>query len=206
MAEFFGKPPFSSNYDFLPDIESIVNELIDRRLFPQTTTTTGRSLKFTDTSSFSVCLVTSGTVTTVANTLTETTLASFVIPADALHVGLVIKMTAWGHYSSNNGPVVTITAAGNVTAWDSMSNNPAAATVVPWHMTEYGIIRTLGSSGTIQTMLLGEVNNVNKSAIVDTTQTINTTTSLTVAVTAEWDTAAAANTITIRGFIVELIG
>lgn len=151
---------------------------------------------------------------TVGNTTAETAFASsHTIPANRLAVGMAIRITLAGRYSTDViAPTIRIrvkiggtTAAdtGSVTATAALSNSG-------WQANFFGVITAIGVGGSIECFCpftlataattVQQVENSQGSISIDTTGT------LAITVTAQWGTAHASNTITLRTMAVEIAG
>lgn len=163
---------------------------------------------------------------TVANTGTETTLigtgvGTVTLPADVLFgssgsAGRTLRITARGIYGTDaitpgnlnlrvKLGATTICTTGNVAATAALTNRF-------WELTAYITCRTQGAAGTV----LGNGGFLHDDALATSelriwqmintgTTTIDTTASLAIDVTADWDTADAQNTITCQVLVVEIL-
>lgn len=149
--------------------------------------------------------------TTVANTATESSLVgngvgSITLPTNFLTVGRTLRIRGFGYHSSTGNPTFTIrfklgsTTVGTVTGTSGNGSNDGF---------EFdGILtcRTIGSSGTVQAQ--GSYRELQSNGLIagggnTSTTTINTTLSHTIAVTVQWGTADAGNTITLTNMVIE---
>lgn len=154
---------------------------------------------------------------TVANTVTETTLTAsgvgaLTIPTDYLEAGQTYIVRARGNFSTNGttpnlnlrvkvgGTTIASTAAFAVQDLGGLNE--------VWELEFEFTVRTTGASGTV----IGQggfeycvvhTNCRNVDLLNTSTFTVNTTTTNAVDVTAEWGTAATANTITCTNLIIE---
>lgn len=196
---------------FQPDMDQFANDAINRRLYPIGVPLVGRSIKSKDVFVISGLVAASATVTSIStdvNTTTETNLATFTFLPDELHKGILIRITAIGTYTSDGTRIPTIRVGSGTaptTEWNSMVATAASTTNQPWNLEWTGIVSGIGSSGTLEAQMRGKINNVNKDDPNTATITINTTTSLIIAVTAQWSASNAGNSISIRQFIVETL-
>jgi hypothetical protein len=180
-------------------------------LFPVNTPMVGRQVKLRDLFTLSGTVSVSSTTTTVStdsHTTTETNLATFGFLPDEFHVGMAVRITAIGTYTSDGTRTVTV-RVGNGTAptteWNSMASTAAITTNAPWHLQWTGIIATLGALGTLEAQMVGKINNVNKDDANTAAVAINTTTARTFAITAQWSATDAGNSITIRQLLIEIL-
>lgn len=147
------------------------------------------------------------TVTTVANTVTETALNSYSIPASTLAANRVIRVTAAGTYSTANGTdTVTLRARIATTAWHSIVSTAASVTNAQWSAQWVIVVKTLGAGGDAESQLpWAFINSVFKSDPNTAVETIDTTQARTLDITAQWSAALAGNTISVRQFVVEVL-
>jgi hypothetical protein len=146
-------------------------------------------------------------VTTVANTITETVLSSYSIPANSLAANRVIRVTASGVYSTANA-TDTVTIRGRIAAstWHNVVNTAATVTNAQWSASWIIIVATTGAGGTAESQLPWVfINSVVKHDPATAAKSIDTTLARTLDITAQWSAAAAANTISIRQFVVEVL-
>lgn len=153
------------------------------------------------------------TVTTHANSLTETTLNSLRIRFNDFILGRTIKVSASGIYSTFDGSSL-VTINYNLTEGDGtavlsagITNTAAQVTNAPWELTGYFTINKVGTSGTYVEHGTGGINSVFKQRTSGSTtaDAIDTTQAITFSVSADWDTANAGNTISILRFMIELL-
>lgn len=147
--------------------------------------------------------------TTVANTLTETNLATLVAPAADAVVGAVYKLTCWGRISTTGTPTFTLKSKIGSTVIATMYSaaTGSALSNVPWSAELEVAIVSTGAGGTFAPVS----RSLNNFAVAGTTAVtlhvptagtaaIDTTVSNTFALSATWLTASASNTITCQGF------
>lgn len=147
---------------------------------------------------------------TVANTVTETTLTAFgggslTLPANLLQIGSVIRLSAAGHISDTGTPTMEhrVYLGGIELATTDPEPLSSNITEVGWRLVCNITCRTIGSSGTV--VVSGWIRRgENNIGLVNTAEiAMDTTIALPLDFTAEWGTADAANTITCQEFIVE---
>lgn len=190
--------------------QSEIDSSINRRLIPVNLITVGRSVKLRDVFVVSGAVAVSTTVTTVtASTVstTETNLATFTFLKNEWHVGMVVKITAFGTFTGTAVPSATWRIGGGTaptTEWNSMVATQNV-TNAPWDLTWYGIIKTVGASGTLEAQMRGSTNNTDRNDPNTSTVSIDTTANLVLALTLQWSANTAANSVTIRQFIVEIL-
>jgi hypothetical protein len=158
--------------------------------------------------------------TTVANTLTETTIATMTIPAADAVVGAVYRIKAWGIASVTGTPTLTLRSRlGGVagTALGSSTGRTASSGVTnrAWQVTADLTCLTTGAAGTwfasqvtIESITLAAGPPfVAPGMILDGTSavTVDTTVAQDFVITATWGTASASNTLTCRGFTAERV-
>jgi hypothetical protein len=154
------------------------------------------------------------TSTTVANTTTETTLATFTIPANDAIAGAVYKITAWGTASTTGTPTMTFQArlggvAGSAIAQSGAVTTASAASAKPWRAEVFLSCLTTGVSATWFGNMtcqcgftLGAGVFLNPSTTIDggAQFTLDSTVARDLVITGKWSAASASNTITCRGF------
>jgi hypothetical protein len=151
------------------------------------------------------------TVTTIANTAAEATLASMTLPASDPVVGTVYKITAWGKAAVTGTPTITfrfrlaattvlLVGLTAITCRSGMADGQ-------WSMKGYVTVTTTGVSGVWRPSLKLEHNFLTSvttytpvgpivpASIVQDTTTVNAP-----QLTAQWSAASASNTITCDGF------
>jgi hypothetical protein len=152
-------------------------------------------------------------------TLTDVSPApQIVLPANQLDNGMVMRLTAFGVFSTTVTPTLLLGfyyggVAGTALAASAATATASGVTNVPFRMEWEGRVRTTGTGGTIfgQGYLdLGlTVATVTHSPLPVTALaavTIDTTTAKALTVGAQWGTSSASNTLTCHHFSVELIG
>lgn len=152
-------------------------------------------------------------------TLTDVSPApQIVLPANQLDNGMVVRMTAFGVFSTTGTPTLLLGfyyggVAGTALAASAATATASGVTNVPFRMEWEGRVRTTGSAGTIfgqgyldlgTTVAL--VNHSPLPVIALAAVTIDTTTAKSLTVGAQWGTSSASNTLTCHHFSVELIG
>lgn len=146
------------------------------------------------------------TVTTVAGNAAETTLNSYVFDINELHVGATIRIWAAGIYTTDDATAnVAIKFKVGSTTYHTVTTTGATVTNVPWCASWTVIISQVGSSGTAESFVTAKTNNVNKDSGSTATQTFDTTAQNTFAITATWASGDAADSISIRQMIVEIL-
>lgn len=159
----------------------------------------------------------STTTTTVANTITETVVATMTIPANDAIVGAIYRIEAWGISGVTGTPTFTFQGRLGGVAGASMGSTGAitagAGTGRSWRAQFDLICATTGGSGTWRPNLalfqnqtagagnIGPWHQVNQVAAV----TRDTTISNAMVITWQWGTANAANTATCQGVIAQRI-
>lgn len=146
------------------------------------------------------------TVASVANTTTETSLNSYSIPAATLEVNRALLIKATGVYGTANATdTITLRMKVGGATWHTIVSTPASVTNAQWSVEWLIIVATTGAGGAAESQLPGAfINSVFKSDPNTATESIDTTTSRTLEITAQWSAAASANTISIRQFVVEV--
>lgn len=149
---------------------------------------------------------------TIANTITETTLFGTVVgtltlPASFLIAGRTIRITMRGHVSTTGTPNLTIRSKfGSTELVTTTAFNAGTLASIGWTWTCDITCRSTGATGTVVASGTFAWNNGSqRNAVKTTTTTVDTTATQAVNVTAEWGTAAAANTITAQLAQVEVL-
>lgn len=206
-----GTPSFSEPTDSPPQVDE-GRDLFYRRLIPPETSTVGRSLKLRDLFTLAGTVVSDPTVVTVTaagSSGNQTDLKSFKLFPNEWHVGMLVRITATGVITDDGTRVCKLSLgsglAASHTEWNSMTSTAATVTNAPWHLVWYGIVTTLGASGTLEAQMLGDINRVNKDDPNTAAVALNTPTSITIALTADWSGSDAGNSISVRQWLVEVL-
>lgn len=151
---------------------------------------------------------------TCANTVTETTISStgqgtLTLPANFFVAGKTVRIKAWGFHSSTASPNLTMKVKFGstvilTTGTHAMHNDTNSL----WELEGVITCRTTGGSGTVFAQGLFQDFGTGGDSVqmVNTaTNTISTTSSQAVTVTAQWGTASASNTITCTNLVLEVI-
>ena len=150
---------------------------------------------------------------TVANTVANTQFASaYQIPANTLQVGDVIFVRAWGVYGTvAAAPTLTLAVRLqlNVAVTTGAITTVAPLTNVGWMLEAQLHITSLGAGGTVEaqgyTSLSTAATTVQAVHMPNTAAlALNTTVVRSLNIAAQWGTANAANTITLRNFSVRI--
>jgi hypothetical protein len=161
----------------------------------------------------------SNVVTTVANTVTETTVATLTVPANDMAVGGLYRIKAWGIASTTGTPTIRFRAfvgATQIASTGTLTPTTAAWANKAWSIESYFTVISTGSSGSIMGHLdfpnaATATNTGNPSLITGTVQdggaavTMNTTISEAFTIQFTWGTASASNTLTCFGVIAEKV-
>ena len=184
------------------------DEQFDRALIPPNTATPGRSVKLRNLFSTSGAIASDSTVVTVGTTGTETDLKFFQFFPNEWHVGMCIRIIANGVIIDDGTRTVTLRMRSGLaptTEWNSMTSTAATVTNAPWNLVWYGIITTLGSSGTLEAQMKGSINRVNKDDPNISTVAFDTTSGIMIDFTADWNGSQAGNSISVRQWLVEVL-
>ncbi|MEV6504783.1 hypothetical protein AB0M61_01510 [Streptomyces sp. NPDC051642] len=150
--------------------------------------------------------------TTVANTLTQTAIATHTIPANDAAVGAVYLVRAWGTLGVTATPTITFVCKLGGAAGTAMVTFPAVtvrsgATDGFWDLEFYVVCAATGGSGTWSPMAKYTHNFLTSATtytpvgpITSAPVTRDTTVSNDMVLCATWSAASASNTITCRGF------
>lgn len=157
-------------------------------------------------------------VTTVANTITETVMATLTIPANDVTAGAVYRIEAWGIASVTGTPTFTVQGRLGGVAGASMGTTGAitaasAVTNRAWWATFDLVCVTTGASGTWRPAL-SLYNDAAVAALPGQTRAImqtaavtrDTTASNDMVLTWTWGTASTSNTATCQGVIARRLG
>lgn len=156
--------------------------------------------------------------TTVANTITETVIATGTIPAGDAVAGAIYRLTAYGVASSTGTPTFTMNAklggvAGTMLANIGASNTASGISGRPWHAVIY--LRCVSTGGSavwsptfvVYHNLTTAAQTGNNIQIPNSTanQTVDSTVSQALVLTWTWGTASASNTATCTGVVFERV-
>jgi hypothetical protein len=156
---------------------------------------------------------------TVANTVTETILASCTIPASDMVVGADYRITAWGIASVTGTPTITFNAriggvAGGKLGGSGARTAQSGAATRPWKVELQFTCLSTGTTGTtFGNVVTSEIISVSggfpgpAAVIMDGSSavTVNTTVSQVLCITAVWSAASASNTVTCEGWTAERV-
>lgn len=155
--------------------------------------------------------------TTVANTTTQTAIATHTIPASDAVAGAVYRIKAWGTLGVTGTPTITFVCKLGGTGGATMVTFPAVtvrsgATDGFWELEFYLACATTGASGTWAPMARYTHNFLTSvttytpiGPITAAPVTRDTTVSNDMVLCATWSAASASNTITCRGFAGERV-
>jgi hypothetical protein len=149
----------------------------------------------------------SKTSTTVANTTTETNLFTTTYLANTLRLGEQIRLRLRGRYSTNGAlQICTLRVKFGGTTIHTQATASASVTNVFWTIDTEVTIRTLGAAGTAWWYDIMRLNAAIFEVGATAAQTIDTTGSLALTVTAQWSAANANNTISADQASCEYLG
>jgi len=151
---------------------------------------------------------------TIANTASETAFdSSYTIPADTLEAGMIVRVRLFGVFSTTGTPTLQLRIKlGSTTYIDT------GAITLPSSVTDMGfcvdaqlVVHSAGATGEIDAQgvaMLGLTTATAQAVTIPNTSTVTTDTtgSLALSATAEWSTADADNTVTLREMAVWLDG
>ena len=139
-----------------------------------------------------------------------------IIPASFLQVGSAIKVTAWGFFTNTSTTPTLLLGvyyggvAGVALGATGATTTTSTATNIPFRLEYTGIVRTIGSSGSIMgqgfvdlATSLTAVTRIPIPATALATVTIDTTSAKALTIGAQWGTSAAGNSLTLQGVIIE---
>lgn len=146
--------------------------------------------------------------TTMETTVTGTGVGSLTLPANFFTAGISVRVTAYGYYSVAATPTLDLKLKlGGSTILDSTAVTSNAGSNTGIVFTSVITCRTAGVTGTIFSQgSFTQLGNTGFQLTNTSTNTINTTGTLAVNLTATWGTASMSDTLTITNLIVELVG
>ncbi len=189
----------------------VVGNQFTRSLIPPNTATLGRSVKLRDVFSVSGAVASDSSVVTITangSSGNEKDLKSFKFFPNEWHVGMCVRITATGIITCDATRTVVLRIGSGLAAtteWNSMTNVAGALTNAPWNLVWYGVVTTLGASGTLEAQMTGAINNVGKDDANTAAVALATTSSVTVALTADWSANTAGNSVSVRQWVVEVL-
>ncbi|WP_020135039.1 hypothetical protein [Streptomyces sp. 351MFTsu5.1] len=155
--------------------------------------------------------------TTVANTVTQTAIATYTVPANDAVAGAVYRIKAWGTLGVTGTPTITFVCKLGGTGGATMVTFPAVtvrsgATDGYWEAEFYLACATTGASGTWAPMarythnfLTSVTTYTPVGPITAAPVTRDTTVANDMVLCATWSAASSSNTITCRGFAGERV-
>ena len=160
-----------------------------------------------------------GTAYNTSVTLTDVSaLPNISLPANILQPGSELEIRAHGFFSNTGTPTLLMGVyfggvAGVALAASSAVTTTTGATLWPWRLEYRGIVRSSGSSGTINgqgewqlgTALTSFTIRPIPEVAASRTATINTTTAQAITIGAQWGTSSASNTLTCDDISVKAI-
>jgi hypothetical protein len=163
--------------------------------------------------------VTAGAAYNTSVTLTDVSpTPQIVLPANLLDVGQVLRLTAFGLFSTTVAPTLLLGfyyggVAGTALAATGATTTASGAVTLPFRLEYEGRVRSTGSAGTIMgsgwlnlATALTSYSQIPIPATALATVTIDTTSAKQLTVGAQWGTSSASNTLTCHHFSAELIG
>lgn len=157
--------------------------------------------------------------TAVANTTTETAIfPAFVLPANYMQDGRLLRLRAFGKLSTTATPTITFAirwggAAGTLLATTEPLTMGSGVANVNWEVEALIHVRSNGSSGTLLVMGTCRVHTAAGTVLVNVfgvsgfdapaVVTANLTQDTDLALTADWSAASSSNTLTGLLFLVE---
>jgi hypothetical protein len=163
--------------------------------------------------------VTAGAAYNTSVTLTDVSpTPQIVLPANLLDVGQVLRLTAFGLFSTTVAPTLLLGfyyggVAGTALAATGATTTASGAVTLPFRLEYEGRVRSTGSAGTIMgsgwlnlATALTSYSQIPIPATALATVTIDTTAAKQLTVGAQWGTSSASNTLTCHHFSAELIG
>lgn len=162
---------------------------------------------------------TDGTALATSTTLTDVSPApQITLPANLLEIGSEIEVEAAGQFSNTGTPTLLLGVyyggvAGVALAASSAVTTTTGAAAWPWQLRYRGVVRSMGSTGTINgqgrlylgTALTAFTVRPIPETLAARTVTIDTTTAKAITVGAQWGTSSASNTLTVNDISVKLV-
>lgn len=145
------------------------------------------------------------------------TAGALIIPANFLSIGSTIRVTASGTFSNTATPTLLLGVYYGAVAGVKLAATGATTTIVsavnwPWRVEYTGVVRTIGSAGTLigggvvyLATSLTAYSVIPIDAAAQAVATIDTTTAKAVTLGAQWGTSSASNTLTCNHFLVESV-
>lgn len=160
-----------------------------------------------------------GTAYATSTTLTDVSpTPPIVLPANLLEQGSELEIRAHGQFSNTGTPTLLIGiyfggVAGAALAATSAVTTTTGATAWPWILDYRGVVRAVGTSGSINgegriylgTALTAFTVRPIPETAAGRTVTIDTTAAKSVTIGAQWGTSSASNTLTCNDISVKLI-
>ncbi|HUX61730.1 MAG TPA: hypothetical protein VMV32_10505, partial [Ignavibacteriaceae bacterium] len=140
--------------------------------------------------------------TTITDTTTETTVFTGLVPANSMVAGNILKLEMFGTIDeAAAADEVTIRVKIGTTTMATILSPASGVTAKCWHIKGSAILRTAGASGSMAWHIdMDAAGNSNDVCGIDT---IDTTASENVIITAEWNNAKAENIFTCTGGFLE---
>lgn len=161
----------------------------------------------------------SGTALATSTTLTNISPSpDIVLPANLLEQGSELEIRAMGQFSTTGTPTILIGVyyggvAGVALAATAATTTGSAAAAWPWMFDFRGVVRVIGSTGSMNgqgrlylgTSLVAATTVTAPATAAARTVAIDTTTAKSITIGAQWGTSSASNTITCDDISVKLI-
>jgi len=175
------------------------------RLMPPATPVVGRPIKLRDIFTISGTLKSEGSVVTVAGNVSETTLKSFQFLINEWYIGTTVRVHAAGVYTTDDASSnVAIKLKVGSTTYHTVTTSAGTTTSAPWCLDWTFIVTALGATGTAESYVSAKTNNTNKDSGGTAAITLDTTAQQLLAITATWASGDAADSISIRQFIIKI--
>lgn len=133
----------------------------------------------------------------VGNTLTETTIYSFIVKANEFKVNENILPNLFGRFSKNNTSQIQIRIKLNNVTVSTITTNTNNETNIPFDINVISTLRIEGILGELQSFLRMVIDNVTNDADATNLIPFNTTIDNTIRITAQWTGLNEANTFTL---------
>jgi len=163
--------------------------------------------------------VADGTALASSTTLTDASPSPpIVLPANLLELGSELEISAFGQFSNTGTPTLLLGfyyggVAGSALAASSAVTTTTGATAWPWMLEYRGVVRSVGTSGSIVgqgvlrlgTALTAFTVRPIPEVAASRTVTIDTTAAKSITLGAQWGTSSASNTLTVNDISVRVV-
>jgi len=204
--------PFDSSLrtdeELLEDVgdEEAFDNSLSGWLYPPANQNYGTGAKNSDTFSLSGVVYVGTVETVVAGNAGATALDSFTFEPNSWHANMVVRVRAFGYYTTDDATAnVALALKVGSTTYHTITTTGATIPNAPWNIEWIVRVKTIGATGTVATGAEAKTNNVNKDSANTGSPTLDTTTTQVFSILATWASGDAADSITLRGFIIEVL-